>query len=88
MLHTAIMVKLFMTDHLFGPLAMTMKQFCLLPVQVVQKPSADSFHVPSPFAPALEAGSRVAFPSDVNSILNLTPDGVAAVYGCPVKKVD
>ncbi len=58
------------------------------PFQVVQKPSLVSFQVPSPLAPpVLLTGSRVTLPSAVNTILNLMFDGVAAVNGCPVKKV-
>src|SRR5262245_22235005 len=67
---------------------MMRKQFAFDPFQVVQKPSLVSFQVPSPLAPpVLLTGSRVTLPSAVNTILNLTFDGVAAVNGVPVKKV-
>jgi hypothetical protein len=56
------------------------------PFQVVQKPSFESFQVPSFFAPPLPIGSRVIFPSVVNTILYLM-FVVAAVNGCPVKNV-
>ena len=52
------------------------KQLAVEPFQVVQKPSLVSFQVPSPLAPALPTGSRVILPSGVNTILNLTFDGV------------
>ena len=89
LLHSAIMVELFiiMTDHLLVPFATTTKQLGLLPCQEVQKPSGESFHVPSPLEPALATGARVALPSGMNSILNFTPDGVAAVNGWPLKNV-
>src|SRR5215212_5602295 len=68
-------------DHLFWPLARTWKQLGLELFQVLQKPSCVSFQVPSLLAPALATGSRVIFPSGVNTILNLTLDSVDAVNG-------
>ncbi len=60
----------------------------LAPLQVVQKPSFDSFQVPSPLLPPPPTGSRFILPSAVNVILNLTFDVVDAVNGWPVKNVD
>src|SRR6185503_19748636 len=85
--HTAITVVPFITDHLLSPVSTT-KQLCWLPFQLVQKPSLLSFQVPSPLVPDLPTGSRVTLPSGVKTILNLTFDGVDAVKGSPVKKVD
>ena len=58
------------------------KQLAVEPFQVVQKPSLVSFQVPSPLTPlVLATGSRVILPSAVNTILNLTFDGVDEVNG-------
>src|ERR1700731_4383613 len=89
LLHTATGAAPFITDHLLAPPAMTMKQFGILPFQVLQKPSLSSFQLPSPLAPPLPTGVRVTLPSGVNTILNFTPpDGVVEVKASPVKKVD
>src|SRR2546423_14078 len=76
-----------MIDHLLAAVACTRKQFSFEPFQVVQKPSAESFQVPSDLGPGLLSGSRVILPSAVNVILNLTLDGVAAVKAWPLKNV-
>ena len=60
--------------------------FSLAPFQVVQKPSFDSFQVPSPLWP-VPIGTRFILPSAANVILNLTLEGVAAVNGWPLKNV-
>src|SRR5262249_50306978 len=65
-----------MIDHLLVPLACTRKQFSFDPFQVVQKPSCESFQVPSDLAPVLPSGSRVILPSWLNTILYLTFDSV------------
>jgi hypothetical protein len=44
------------TDHLLSPEETSVKQLALAAFQVVQKPSFDSFQVPSPLPPALAAG--------------------------------
>ena len=88
LLHVARMVEPLSTDHLLSPAATTVKQLALAPLQVVQKPSFDSFQVPSPLAPPPPPdGSRFILPSAENVILNLTLDGVAAVNGWPLKNV-
>src|SRR4051794_10682523 len=75
------------TDHLLVPFGCTRKQFSRPPFQVLQKPSWESRQVPSPLLP-LPMGSRVILLSDVKTILNLLlPFVVAAVNGCPLKKV-
>src|SRR5271154_2856807 len=81
------MVEPLSTDHLLSPAATTVKQLDLLPLQVVQKPSFDSFQVPSPLLPA-PTGTRFILPSAENVFLYLTFDVVAAVKGWPVKNVD
>src|SRR5260370_35611800 len=86
LLHTAISVDAFITDHLFAAVASTWKQLAFWPFQGVQKPSLSSFQVPSPLAPARLAGSRVLLPSALNTILNLTPRGSGASNCCPLKK--
>jgi len=53
---------------------------------MVQKPSFDSFQVPSPLLP-VPIGWRFILPSAMNVILNLRFDGVEAVKGFPSKKV-
>jgi hypothetical protein len=75
------------TDHLLAPTPTTVKQLSLEPFQALQKPSFDSFQVPSPLLP-VPIGTRFILPSAVNVILNLTFDGVEAVNGSPLKKVD
>src|SRR3984893_13287850 len=77
----------FITDHLLSPAVRMRKQLALEPFQVVQKPSLVSFQVPWPLAPEVAIGSRVILPSAVNTILNLTFEGVEEVNGWPVKKV-
>src|SRR5580692_10521885 len=83
------MLEPFITDHLLSPALTTVKQFSLAPFQVVQKPSVESFQVPSPLAPPPPPfdGSRFILLSAVNVILNLTLDVVAAVNGWPLKNV-
>ncbi len=76
----AMMVEPCSTDHLLSPALTTVKQRSLEPFQVVQKPSFDSFQVPSPLLP-LPTGARFILPSAVNVILNLRLDGVCAVNG-------
>src|SRR3954466_292886 len=76
-----------MIDHLLAPFACTRKQFSLEPFQVVQKPSCESFHVPSALAPLLLSGSRVILPSGLKTILNFTFESVDAVNAWPVKNV-
>ena len=81
LLQVAMMVEPLSTDHLLSPALTTVKQLAsLLPVQVVQKPSFESFQVPSPPCPPL-AGCRLILPSAMNVILYLRFDGVAAVNG-------
>src|SRR5580700_11021078 len=73
------------TDHLLSPALTTVKQLLkVLPVQVVQKPSFDSFQTPSPLLPP-PTGCRFILPSAMNVILYLTFDSVDAVNGCPLK---
>ena len=86
LLHVARMVEPLSTDHLLAPALTTVKQFSLAPFQMVQKPSFDSFQVPSPLRP-VPIGARFILPSAVNVILNLTLEGVAAVNGWPLKNV-
>ncbi len=83
MLQVAKMVEPFSTDHFLSPAATTVKQLAPAFFQVVQKPSFDSFQVPSPLAPPLPlpAGSRFILPSAENVILNLTLEFVDAVNG-------
>src|ERR1700722_12286637 len=64
---------------------MTVKQFCFLRSQLEQKPVALSFHVPTSFLSGCARGCRVILPSGVKVIVNLVPDGVAAVKGWPLK---
>lgn len=84
----AMVVAIFSTDHLLSASGVTRKQFGLDRVQVVQKPLALNFHVPVSLVPDRSSGSRVTLPSGIKVILNLAPDGDAAVNGSPVKKVD
>ena len=72
---------------MLAPALTRVKQLSLPPFQEVQKPSFDSFQVPSPLLP-LPIGTRLILPSGVNVILNLTFDGDDAVNGWPVKNVD
>src|ERR1700730_5274712 len=88
LLQVAMMVEPLSTDHLLSPALMTVKQLAPAFFHVVQKPSFDSFQVPSPLPPPPPADARVILPSAVNVILNLTLELVAAVNGCPVKNVD
>src|SRR5262249_785164 len=81
----AMMVEPLSTDHLLSPALTTVKQPSRPPFHMVQKPSFDSFHVPSPRLP-VPIGWRFILPSDVNVILNLRFDGVVAVKGFPSKK--
>jgi hypothetical protein len=83
----AMVVAIFATDHLLSPTGVTVKQFGLERVQVVQKPLVLSFHVPVSLVPESSTGSRVILPSGVKVILNLVPDGDVVVNGSPVKKV-
>ena len=77
-----------MTDHLLCAVGAHAEAVGLAsPSRCVQKPSCESFQVPSLLAPALPTGSRVIVPSAVNTILNLTLDGVDAVNGWPLKNV-
>src|SRR5580704_1271964 len=79
------MVEPFITDHLLVPALTRVKQLAMVePPQVVQKPSFDSFQVPSPLLPE-PIGSRFILPSAMNVILYLTFDSVDAVNGCPLK---
>ena len=81
-----MMVELLGTDHLLSPAATAVKQPSLPPFQAVQKPSFDSFQVPSPRLP-VPIGWRFILPSAANVILNLRFDGVVAVKDYPLKKV-
>src|ERR1700757_1233868 len=82
------MVEPFITDHLLAPAFTRVKQLAMVaPPQVVQKPSFDSFQVPSPLLPP-PIGSRFILPSARNVILNLMFEVVDAVNGWPLKKVD
>jgi hypothetical protein len=74
------------TDHLLSPALTTVKQLSRPPFHMVQKPSFDSFQVPSPLLP-VPIGWRFILPSAVNVILNLRLDGVVAVKGFPSKNV-
>ena len=76
-----MMVEPLSTDHLLSPALTIVKQLALAPFQAVQKPSFDSFQVPSPLAPLPLAGSRFILPSAENVILNFTFDVVAATNG-------
>src|SRR6516165_12668028 len=86
LLQVAMMVEPLSTDHLLSPALTTVKQLSLPPFHMVQKPSFDSFHVPSPLLP-VPIGWRFILPSAVNVILNLRFEGVVAVKGFPSKKV-
>jgi hypothetical protein len=86
LLQVAMMVEPLSTDHLLSPTLTTVKQLSRPPFHMVQKPSFDSFHVPSPLLP-VPIGWRFILPSAVNVILNLRFDGVVAVKGFPSKKV-
>ena len=75
------MLEPFITDHLLVPALISVKQLLkVLPAQVVQKPSFDSFQVPSPLLPE-PIGSRFILPSAMNVILYLMLDSVDAVNG-------
>src|SRR5579862_213222 len=81
------MVEPFITDHLLAPAFTSVKQLAMVaPPQVVQKPSFDSFQVPSPLLPP-PMGSRFILPSARNVILYLMFDSVDAVNGWPLKNV-
>src|SRR5580692_4801060 len=81
------MVEPFITDHLLAPAFTSVKQLAMVaPPQVVQKPSFDSFQVPSPLLPP-PIGSRYILPSARNVILYLTFDSVDAVNAWPLKNV-
>jgi ribosomal protein S18 acetylase RimI-like enzyme len=86
LLHVAMTVEPLSTDHWFWPALTTVKQLSFEPFQVVQKPSLESFQVPSPRLPP-PIGSRFILPSAENVILNLRLDGVEAVNGWPLKNV-
>lgn len=86
LLQVAMMVEPLSTDHLLSPALTTVKQLSLPPFHMVQKPSFDSFQVPSPLLPA-PIGWRFILPSAMKVILNLKIDGVVAVKGFPSKKV-
>ena len=86
LLQVAMMVEPLSTDHLLSPALTTVKQLSLPPFHMVQKPSFDSFQVPSPLLP-VPIGWRFILPSAVKVILNLKFDGVVAVKGFPSKKV-
>src|SRR5262249_5058093 len=85
LLQVAMMVEPLSTDHLLSPALTTVKQPSRPPFHMVQKPSFDSFHVPSSRLP-VPIGWRFILPSAVNVILNLRFDGVVAVKGFPSKK--
>src|ERR1700733_3918012 len=71
----------FKIDHLLSPALTTVKQLAMVaPPHVVQKPSFDSFQVPTPLAP-VPIGWRFILPSALNVILNLRFVGVDAVNG-------
>src|SRR5262249_37893407 len=83
----AIVVAIVLTDHLFSPIGITVKQLAFAWAQLVQKPCALSLHVPALLLPDSARGSRIIFPSGVKVILNLAPLGEAAVKGSPLKNV-
>src|SRR6476661_9544467 len=74
-----------MTDHFFSPAVTSVKQFSLLPFHVVQKPSFESFQVPSPPTPVVPCGFRVTLPSALNTIVNFVFESVEDVNGWPLK---
>src|ERR1700686_5599930 len=81
------MVEPFITDHLLAPAFTSVKPLArVAPPQVVQKPSFDSFQVPSPLLPE-PIGSRFILPSARNVILYLTFDSVDGLNGWPLKNV-
>jgi hypothetical protein len=55
--------------------------------QLVQKPFALSFQIPTFDLPDCARACRVILPSDVKVIVNLVPLGEAAVNGRPLKNV-
>jgi|SRR5690348_17256698 len=75
----------FITDHLFSPAVTSVKQFSLLLFQVVQKPSFESFQIPSPPTPVVPCGLRVTLPSALNTIVNFVFEDVEDVKGWPLK---
>src|SRR5262245_13524292 len=85
LLHVPTLAFPFTTDHFFSPAVTSVKQFSLLPFQVVQKPSFESFQVPSPPTPVVPCGLRVTLPSALNTIVNLVFEGVKDVNGAPLK---
>src|SRR5215813_8651929 len=88
LLHVATVVAPRTTDHLLSSTFTSVKHVALLPFQLVQNPSLLSFQVPSPCTPAARlTGSRVIFPSAMNTILNLMFDGVDEVNAWPLKNV-
>src|SRR5262245_30380690 len=68
LLHVPTLAFPFTTDHFFSPVVTSVKQFSLLPFQVVQKPSFESFQVPSLPTPVVPCGLRVTLPSALNTI--------------------
>jgi hypothetical protein len=66
---------------------MTVKQLDFARSQLVQKPFASSFHVPTFVLPDCARASRVILPSGVKVIVNLVPESETAVKGLPLKKV-
>ena len=85
LLHVPTLAFPFMTNHFFSPAVTSVKQFSLLPFQVVQKPSFESFQVPAPPTPVLPCGLRVTLPSTLNTIVNLVFEGVEDVNGWPLQ---
>src|SRR5215510_12919040 len=85
LLHVPTLAFPFTTDHFFSPAVTSVKQFSLLPFKVVQKPSFESFQVPSPPTPVVPCGLRATLPSALNTIVNLVFEGVKDGNGAPLK---
>jgi hypothetical protein len=89
--HTAIVVVIVVavlwTNHLLSPLGTTVKQLDPACSQLVQKPFALSFQMPTfTFAGGVRA-CRVILPLGVKVIVNFVPVGEAALKGFPSKNV-
>jgi hypothetical protein len=80
-------VPAFCTSHLFSPLGTIVKQLDPACSQLVQKPLALSFQMPTFVLPDCMRGCRVILPSGVKVIVNLVPLGEAALNGRPLKNV-
>ena len=76
-----MVVAVFSINHLFSPLGTTVKQLDPARSQLVQKPVALSFQIPTFFLPDGARASRIILPSGVKVIVNLVPLGEVAVNG-------